>query len=264
MKNFIKLLTTILLPVAGIIIPLILYFSGVEKKSLSIYIKSRSDIININENENSEIKVLYNNEQVSGLKLLTFDIKNDGSSPIKRTDFDSPIKVNFGDKSKIYKAVVVKTEPIGIEAQIANTESEITLQPLLLNAGDTLSIQAIISNIDEIPEMSSRIFGMPSLSIKDEQASKMTKRKTLLYIFVFLLVIIYANQLSDFIYSFIETGKVKIQNIFISLVSGFGSAFLLVDVSQDKFPSIIVTICYLFVIFATVFGTKWEKFKYSK
>jgi hypothetical protein len=92
----------------------------------------------------------------------------------------------------------------------------------------------------------------------------MTKRKTLLYIFVFLLVIIYANQLSDFIYSFIETGKVKIQNIFISLVSGFGSAFLLVDVSQDKFPSIIVTICYLFVIFATVFGTKWEKFKYSK
>lgn len=75
MKNFVKLLTAILLPIAGIIIPLILYFSGVENKSLSIDIKSRSDIININENENSEIKVLYNNEQVRGLKLLTFDIK---------------------------------------------------------------------------------------------------------------------------------------------------------------------------------------------
>lgn len=71
-------------------------------------------------------------------KRFLIGIKNTGTSPIRRNDFDSLMKIDFGNKSIISSCNLIRSEPYFLTPKIEIDKSYISIDPILLNPGNEL------------------------------------------------------------------------------------------------------------------------------
>ena len=113
----------------------------------------------------SDLQVLFEGEEVNNPKLVRFQVKNSGTEPISKSDFDTPLQLEFDSGVTLLKASVSASVPNFLPAKISITNHTLELKPLLLNSGDTLNISLILSGDIENVEVLGRIARVPTLEL---------------------------------------------------------------------------------------------------
>lgn len=105
---------------------------------------------------NSKLELLYEKRAVPNIRFDRYVISNVGDAAIRKDDFESPIKIYLGDRSKVLEARVIRTRPNNVAAQVHIEKSAVLIQPFLLNPRESVVIEAV-STGSRFPDIQARI-----------------------------------------------------------------------------------------------------------
>lgn len=160
--NIIGVITIIL----TISIAIFSFISNDEKLELICTYSEAEPFTNISPNLTNNISVLFNNSKTENIGKIKFIITNTGTKAIKKSDFvDGPIEINIKSNSSkntndsIMKIPllldVVKIKNAGqrndvIKIKSINQNAKFNYLPSLMNPNESVEIDALISNIDNL------------------------------------------------------------------------------------------------------------------
>jgi hypothetical protein len=120
------------------------------------------------------IKVLYDDQPVDEVRLLTVRIVCSGTVEIKEDDYVRPLSVDFGSRAVVLSPEVAKTVPDDLAPRLTVHGTRLEIEPLLLNPGDTLEIAALVSGMSNVEHLDGRISGVTKFI--DLQTDAQTRR----------------------------------------------------------------------------------------
>jgi hypothetical protein len=106
--------------------------------------------------------------------LIVFEISNNGSRPIRATDFESPIEIVTPDNIKIARAEVTDTVPGDLQPELGRSDNVLKLKPLLLNPKDSIRVALVTSGGPPEFSLRARIEGISSITQEDSTTVKNT------------------------------------------------------------------------------------------
>ena len=107
-----------------------------KKKNLSYDIISNVSLLEVENDLQKKVKVLYEGSEVKNVHLLTLRFINNGNQPIDGNDYAGPIKISFNDNAVILTCEIIDEEPVNLGLKLCKTENVLLLPPLLLNSKD--------------------------------------------------------------------------------------------------------------------------------
>ncbi len=113
--------------------------------------------------EDSSFVLLHNDVQIDSLSSLFFIVYNSGNVPIEKDDYETDISLTLGDEISILNARTVSTHPEGIPTNVRYSNSTITLDALLLNPGDEIRIQGLVTGTVADHKAQVRIAGVEKI-----------------------------------------------------------------------------------------------------
>lgn len=157
---------TLLITVVSILIPIILW--GVDRESYVIDVQRLEPEILVKfVDEESGLEFVYLGDAVENPTLNRFHIKNSGSEPINKVDFDRPIKFTMNEDILILNAYVASTFPKSMPVNLVVTGNSVELEPLLLNSNDIINISVLTSGVPEEISLSGRVARVAELELED-------------------------------------------------------------------------------------------------
>jgi hypothetical protein len=100
------------------------------------------------------LTVLFGDREVSSVALITVTLVNTGNQPIRREDFDGPLRIRYGESVEVLDAEISSVEPPGLRPALSVSDADsgsrpwVEIAPLLLNRHDSLSVEAIVNGHD--------------------------------------------------------------------------------------------------------------------
>lgn len=165
----------------GIAVPFIVARWQTGRKALGYGVASASLV---RDTARGRLTIFFADRQVSRVALITVTLVNVGNQPIRREDFDGPIRVRYGADAEILDADLVSVEPSSLSPEMTVADDAgngevssrrcVEIAPLLLNSGDSLSVEAIVDGHDgsvESVDVEGRIAGISKLDRFDEEAA---------------------------------------------------------------------------------------------
>ncbi len=153
-----------ILAIVTIIISIYLYYLQKTKKSLAYDVLIDSPLLSTKDGLESRVQILFDNKVVQNVSVFAVKISNDGNVPILAADFAEPLCILFGDNAKILEAEVFECYPTSLKPKIIIQKNNITLEPLLLNSGDSITLKLVLSKEKKSFEANARIVGVSKLS----------------------------------------------------------------------------------------------------
>lgn len=96
------------------------------------------------------VSLHYAERDISKASVAKFSIINTGKAPIKRDDFETRPKFVFGKNARLIKAKLVEVLPEALEGSIRleMVDNHLTIEPLLLNRNEHITIAVLGTDID--------------------------------------------------------------------------------------------------------------------
>lgn len=139
-----------------------IYWHQRQIKELAFGNISSRRLLSISDEVSSRVKVELDGIPVNNLHLLVYALKNSGHKAILPSDFQKPFTISF-NKGKIVSAEITAQLPLNLDAKIEITETEVELRPLLLNTGDQLLLQVLLSASEPDINVDARILDISKL-----------------------------------------------------------------------------------------------------
>jgi hypothetical protein len=189
-----KFLVGLLVALAGVIVPVLLWQFDLSSKELTVKLESSTNLSPTGLANEDRVQITVAGNHVDKPTLSTIEIKSTGSRPISTADYEAPLKVSVAPPSKLVSARLARTDPLGLPAKIRVESNVILLEPLLLNPNDTLKV--VVVTADGIPtfEPTARIAGIRNVGFTDS-TSKLT-----LWVRVPILLVIGALAMNLYLY----------------------------------------------------------------
>lgn len=153
----------VLVAVIAIIVSIIIYRRQNHRKALTYLVKSAYPLLTGTEELQGRLQVQVDGVTVNNIDLMFIVFTNSGNIPIERGDFDNPVTVSFEPPSPIISVVVESEEPEGIGASLSVQRDSVTLNPLLLNSGDKVTLKFILSSDTRKFRVSGRVVGVKGI-----------------------------------------------------------------------------------------------------
>lgn len=160
-----------ILGILAIIVTIILFFIQRRKKSLTYEIISRTSVLSASDEVSGKLQILYQGEAVRKVHLLVLKLANTGNVPITTLDYEREVSFMFTDCEKILSAELSEVQPPNLAAEIVTKEKSVSLKPILLNPGDSISLKLLISGFDNKIDIDGRVVGVKSISKRNETNS---------------------------------------------------------------------------------------------
>jgi len=161
-----------ILAVIAILVSISLYLKQRRRKMLSYEIVSRTPLLSIEEEIKGVLKILYEGEPVQQVHLIVTTIMNSGNTPILVNEYERPISLGFGEEAQILTAEIAKTQPDSLRASTSIEDDKVTLQPTLLNGGDSITLKMLVSKFDGEITVDGRIVGVKEIQESRESVVK--------------------------------------------------------------------------------------------
>lgn len=171
MKNNISVWVGLILALLGVFVPIGIAFVEAPTNELVVEWVSTDNLVS-NTGQGSDLKVFFGQKLVEEPKLVKVQIKNNGTEPIKKTDFDTPLQLEVALGATLLKASISSTIPDSIPAEVSIESNALQLKPLLLNPEDTLNISIIISGEIEDLTVLGRIANIHNLELVKRETGK--------------------------------------------------------------------------------------------
>jgi len=127
---------------------IIIFLLQKNKKKLSYEVIAKTSLLTTKEKIEGKLKILYNDQEVQNVKFFEIKIINSGNIGIPATDFERSIKIKFPETSKILSCEVIENFPDSLDTKTLINETEISIEPLLINSKDYFILKTIVSNIE--------------------------------------------------------------------------------------------------------------------
>jgi hypothetical protein len=175
-----------LIGILAIMLSLYIFKRQGRLKKLSFEIITNSALVNVKDDVKSKMQILFDNKPVNDLRLLIIRIINSGNEPIVKSDYETPINVEFSDKSEVLETDVIKVLPESMKVQIGNKGKAISIEPLLLNPGDSITIKILLTNLHGNLNVFCRIAGVKEITrLGSDNSSISTFRTDLFFVYIF-------------------------------------------------------------------------------
>jgi hypothetical protein len=160
------------LAVLAVVVTIFIYFAQRKIKKLSYEIISNTQLLGVKDEIQGKVKVLYNDEEVKNVHLLTVRFLNAGNQSIVTSDYERPVSIGVNANAKILTYEILEQDPSNIGATLYTLDNKIMLNSVLLNAKDSFCIKTLISDLEGNPKIDGRINGVKEISkITDGQVS---------------------------------------------------------------------------------------------
>ncbi len=94
--------------------------------------------------------------------VVVIELLNTGNRDIEADHYQRPLTFRFGDNAQVLSAEVLYEDPKEIRAALSHTTNTVTLEPVLLNAGDIVGIRMLVANANDFG-WDSRIVGVTNI-----------------------------------------------------------------------------------------------------
>lgn len=145
---------------ASIIVAIVIYLKQSGRKLLEY--RSRSvPLLRIDTAIKDDVRISYRGEPVTDVNLVEVRLSNAGREPIQSADFESPIKIHFGDHAVVLGVEIAEADPPDLAVRCIKTPADpaVTITPLLLNPKDTFVVRCLVSGQGEVV-LKARIAGV--------------------------------------------------------------------------------------------------------
>ncbi len=150
--------------VAALFVPLLLFVINRDSKELTVETVSRATPVDLTNPELSSLELTYKGAPVSRLTAVTIEVRNSGTRPIQKADFESPVVLRFQDPSNILAVTLSERAPQDLKPVITMDSTGVSFAPLLLNPGDRFRLTAQIRGEFNEPTVEARISGVRAVS----------------------------------------------------------------------------------------------------
>jgi hypothetical protein len=171
------IVAVVALPI-GVAVPFVVARWQTGRKALGYGVTGASLV---RDTARGRLRVLFADREVSSVGLITVTLVNIGSQPIRREDFDRPLRIRYGDYAEVLDVDVVSTEPASLSPEVSvaiasdcepgSPPRSVELAPLLLNSRDSISIEAVVDCHDGSADsvtVDGRIAGIAELQRIDD------------------------------------------------------------------------------------------------
>jgi len=164
-----QLVAVIVFGLLTLLLMILLFLLGRRKKRLSYCVLSESRLAGLTDAAPGNVQVLYDGKPVSNVYLVRIGFRNSGNLPIEAGDYEQPICVKVGGKSRLLSAKITKTEPL-LDHVFVVDDGGLTasLSTKLLNKGDRLTFEFLIADYDGLLALGFRISGVDQLRYESE------------------------------------------------------------------------------------------------
>lgn len=153
----------IVLALLSLVATLTVYWWQRQTKELAFGVVSSRRPIAIADELSSRVTVHVDGKPTENLHLMVFGLKNSGHRAIAVADFERPLSVAFG-AGQIVSAETASQHPSNLGAVLNVSNSKVVLSPVLLNPGDQLLIQVLLSAAKPEWSLDVRIVDVPSIA----------------------------------------------------------------------------------------------------
>ena len=154
--------------IVGGLFALFKYVKSRQRKEISYSIISDFLLANIQDNISSrDIKLTVDTKKVNNIRFITLRIRNTGNMPIEQDDYNKALwflpKVVI-DNGNLIDAQVAGTQPEGISTSTTiDDEGRVAITNTLLNSGDSIFINILLSDYQEIIKVNGRVSGVKEI-----------------------------------------------------------------------------------------------------
>lgn len=153
---------------AGVILALLsvaaafwIYGHQQQTKELAFGVVSSRRVIAIADEVSSRVTIQVDGKAVKNLHLLIYGLKNSGHRAITPKDFERPLCLSF-EVGQVVSAQISSQLPPNLYAKLIVSDTSVQLEPLLLNPGDHVLMQVLISASKPIASVDYRIMDVSS------------------------------------------------------------------------------------------------------
>lgn len=135
-----------------------------SKQSLTAGPVRSQPLLSVPSQAAGRVTIQYDGTGVESVHLIEYIITNTGSRPILPADFVNPIRITPTATTTVLSAAIAAESPRGISGRLEIDATKIQLDPLLLNPGDSLTIQVLASGPNPSGEITARVAGITTLT----------------------------------------------------------------------------------------------------
>lgn len=179
-----RFLIATVIALLGAAIPLAQWISSEKEKSLSYKIISTQKLLP--NNNKSGLTVFSKDKKIENATFYQIIIKNNGSIPILRSDFDEPVTIKINENSEILYAEITSTTPSSLTGKLTIKDRSAIIEPLLLNADDLIEISLGVTNDEQPPVIQGHITGIKEISLDSTPDPAQKKKEFIIKISIFL------------------------------------------------------------------------------
>lgn len=137
-KYWVVILLAVVPPLA------IWYFFQRETKGLEFTIQSEVPVVSVQQQYADGLALTYRARPINSLHVVDIEVRNSGSRPLERSDYDTPLSFAFSG-TILSPPTVVVTKPVGLTVEFTILDQNtLRLTPLLLNGGDHFAFRTLL------------------------------------------------------------------------------------------------------------------------
>ena len=159
---------TTFLALVAITVSIFLYYLPRPKKTFTYKPIASTSLLSVAEEIEGRIQIIYDNEPVEKVHLFVLKLIT-GKVPIRIDDYHQPVKIRFGKRTKVLSADISEERPKIIDAKISFENNTIELEPVKLDANQSITIKCFLKNFDGEFDVKGDIFGVSEIQKHDSR-----------------------------------------------------------------------------------------------
>ena len=160
--------------VLGIGVSVAIYRLQKLNKRLYYQIISRTTLLTVREELENKVQVLYEGSPVQSLTVFLVRVWNAGSEPIRSSDFERPPSFAAVEPAQILTVVTTEVLPESLTPDLVFEAHSLTVAPMLLNPGDSLTLKVLVKNASASLKPDARIVGVTRIQEGDGASRRAT------------------------------------------------------------------------------------------
>jgi hypothetical protein len=153
--------------VLAIGVPVAIYQLQKQSKRFAYEIIARTTLLTVREELESKVQVLYDGSPVQSLTVFLVRVWNAGSEPIKSIDFERPLSFSAAAPAQILTVATAAVLPESLTPELVFEAHSLTVAPMLLNPGDSLTVKVLVKNASASLKPDARIVGVTRIQEGD-------------------------------------------------------------------------------------------------
>jgi hypothetical protein len=162
------------------VISIVLFIKQRRSKKLSYQVLTNTSLLSVASQIKQRVRITLDDKPVEDVSLVEIEIANSGNVPIASGDFEEPITINFGAEAEVLPTPTISSsKPSTLKPALTYKSADITINPVLLNQGDSFIIKALVSRFQKLV-IDGRIVGVRDIRMTAQGESPLFLKITVL------------------------------------------------------------------------------------